>query len=98
MRVRSIRDLDTLSRHERELLDELLRDHPVLQGRELWAYDVEDGQRVVIAPISTDIRSGMRVVSVGFTVGVQAASSEGKLVEIQLAGELAPDEADSPAT
>lgn len=97
MRIEVIEPLASLTEAERELLDDLLEDHPDLDRAALVVYRTSGSSRPLIAPANEALRPGVTVVCVGWTVTAQIASSGDppeRVVEVGLAATLSADDLD----
>jgi hypothetical protein len=78
MRIEQIEAIDALTPEQAELLRELLQDSPHLDQSALRLYRVRTGAgplHSMVAPASPDLDIGMTVICVGWTKGIQSASS-----------------------
>jgi hypothetical protein len=96
MRIEQIEAIDSLTPEQTELLGELLQDSPHLDQSALRLYRVRTGTgplRSMVAPASPDLDVGMTVICVGWTAGMQSASSGSPDAhEVQLAAKLVADD------
>jgi hypothetical protein len=96
VRIEVIEPLASLTEAERELLDEMLEDHPDLDRAALVVYRTSGSGRPLVAPANVALRAGITVVCDGWTETAQSVSSDNpeRVVEVGLAAALSADDLD----